>query len=142
MAQRKLFESSERVRKIGERKETITVELDPSEIEAERTAVLDLLGRKDNLEAARKSLASEYKAKIEAVESAMTACRQAATTGKRTVELDIEEWLTRSREVVRVRADNGDVIGKRNARADELQEALFDERQADPTFPPAGDAFG
>jgi hypothetical protein len=150
MAQRKLFDSTDatpRVRKIGERKESIVVLLTSEEIEDERTAVLDLLSRLDNLDAARKSLASEYKAKIEAVSTAMAASRHAATTGKRAVEVYIEDWLTRSGEVVRVRADTGETIGKRPARSDELQEPLFDARDAsahapDPAFPNPGDAFG
>lgn len=139
----KTSDRSDIVRKLGERRETITVELTPEEIQTEKTNVVDLHGRKQNLEAARKSLMSEYKAKIEIVEAAMDTSARAATTGKKALELDIEEYLTRSREVVRVRADTGDIIGRRTARTEELQEALaFEDRSSELAFPSPDDAFG
>lgn len=149
MAKPKLVESAERIRKIGDRKETITVELTPEEIDAEQCGVMDMLGRRKNLDAARKSIASEYKAKIEAVDIAIDAGTVAATTGKRQIDVDVEEWLTTARKVIRVRADNGDVLGSRTARTDELQEALFEdrstdrapERAAELAFPPPGEVF-
>lgn len=145
MAQRKLLEGSERVRKVGDRRESITVELTPEEVEAEKTNVVDLLGRKHNLEAARKSLASEYKAKIEAIDTAVDASCRAAQTRKRLVDADIELWLTNSREVISVDVATGKVVARRTARLDELQEALFDERNgaaAELAFPAPDDAFG
>lgn len=138
----RLVTDDERVRKLGERTEEITAELSPEEVEAEKTIVLDLLGRRDNLESSRKSIASQYKARIEAVDTEITEHRLAATTRKRQIDVTIEDWLTTSRKVVRVRADNGEVIGRRDARTEELQEALFEDRTAELSFPPPDDVFG
>lgn len=142
MPRAKLANADERVRKLGDRIEEITAELSDDEVEQERSRVIDLLGRRDNLEAARKSLASEYKAKIEAVDTLIKAGALAATSRKKRIEVTIEEWLTQARAVVRLRADTEEVIGRRNARSDELQETLFEGRPTELEFPSADDAFG
>lgn len=141
MPRAKLANADERVRKVGERIEEITAELSDEEVEQERGRVIDLLGRRENLEAARKSLMSEYKAKIESVDMLIKAGALAATSRKKRMEVTVESWLTRGRSVLRVRADTDEVIGSRIANADELQEAMFDDRP-ELAFPAPDDAFG
>ena len=116
--------SDSRIRKIGERRETLTVELTPDELDAAQKKVIELVTRKNNLEASLKSHSADYKARIKAVEQGIAETCHAAQTGKREIEIDIEEWLTASREVVRMRADTGEPLGRRAARPDELQEEL------------------
>ncbi len=129
-------------RKLGERRETITVDLSPTEVEEEKTLVMDLLGRRQNLEAAKKSTMADYKAKIDKVSEQITSSCRVATTERREIEIDVEEWINRNNQVVRIRRDTGEILGEpRTARADELQEALFGNGAAD-EFPTPVDAFG
>lgn len=130
----------ERSLRIGEQAETITVDLDDAEVEMERAKVMDLLGRRDHLQQARSSTNAGYKARIADVDKMIAEARNAATTGKRDLEVTVEEWL-RGSQVFRIRADTGEVLGQRAATGGERQELMF----ADPPKPAdrfPGDAFG
>jgi hypothetical protein len=136
-------EVGERARKLGDRTETITVQLSDAEIDGEREKVCELIGRKDNLLAAVKSLKADYKAKIEAVDEKISAAWKAAASGKRDDEIIVEEWLTKDNRVMRVRADTNELLGQRVARAEELQETLFEgPAEEGEGFPSADEAFG
>jgi len=139
---RAVVELGANARKLGDRQETITVELTEAEIEAERGKVCDLIGRKDNLLAAVKSIKADYKAKIDQVDERISAAWKAAGTGKRDDEITVEEWLTKDNRVMRVRADTGELLGQRVARAEELQETLFEGPKGDEEFPSADEVFG
>lgn len=139
---------SDRIRKLGDCAETIRQALSPTEVEEEKGRVCDLLARRDNITAALKSIKSEYKAKLEAVDERIGAARRAASDKYRELDVEVEEWLTRGNEVVRVRTDTGEVLGRRTATAGELQESMFPDEPpprrgagAD-GFPTADEAFG
>lgn len=117
--------ANERVRKIGERTETIAVRLTPIQIEDERAKVIDLLQEKEELEEKLASMKAEYKAKIADVDSRKASALGAIRTGKISREMTIEEWVTGGNEVVRVDKATGEEIGaRRTATARELQEEL------------------
>lgn len=125
---------------LGEQQETITIELSDAEVELERARVMDLLGRKANLEQARAASQAEYKAKIKRVDGDIAEACKAATTRKRETTVVVEEYL-RGTQVLRVRADTGEVLGQRAATSGERQESMFDDAPAD-RFPaePFGEA--
>lgn len=118
-------------RKIGERQETITRLLSPSEVELEREHVCKLLREIDRAEEERKNAAAAGKAKLTELRTRLAEHAGVANTAKRDEEVTIEEWLTDKNEVVRVRADTGEVIGNRVARAAELQEDLDGDKEGD-----------
>jgi hypothetical protein len=134
MAKKPKHDPDERVRKLGEREETISEKLTQIEIEDERSRVCGWIQTRDELDTKRKSVNADFKAKIAEIENALGAI----TKGRRDTDLTIEEWLTRGNEVVRVRKDTGEQIGARNARAEELQEKLFkdDEPNGETPAPP------
>ncbi len=143
--------TDERIRKVGEYQDTTVRELSPAEIEGERSKICDLLGRRDNLEGALKATKAEYRAKLESIKDRIERALNTATTGRQEIEVDIEEWLTRGNEIVRVRADTGEVLTRRTATASELQENLFPPAPKPPkaskaakgdSFPTSEEAFG
>lgn len=139
---------SDRIRKLGDCCETIRHPLSQEEVDEEKGRVCDLLARRDNITASLKSIKAEYKAKLDVVDERIGVARRAASDRFRDLDLDVEEWLTRGNEVVRVRSDTGEVLGRRTASADELQESMFTDdpprkASADPDgFPTADEAFG
>lgn len=119
-------------KKIGERQETITRALSPMEVDREREEVCKLLREIDKAEEERKNEAAAAKAKITELKTRLAEHARVANTAKRDEEITIEEWLTDKNEVIRVRADNGEIIGNRVARAAELQEDLpLGDKEAD-----------
>ena len=111
-------------RKIGERQETITHQLSPMEVDRERETVCMLLREIERTEAEIKNIASGHKAKLVELKTRLKSHTTAANTAKRDLEITIEEWLSDKNEVIRVRADTGEIVGNRVARPAELQEDL------------------
>lgn len=94
-----------------------------------RKAACDLLDQKTALAEEKKLKASEYGQRIKELDRAATMARQAASTGKETIAVLVQDCLTRGNEVVSVAIDaegneQGEVA-RRTATADELQEELF-----------------
>lgn len=118
-------------RKIGERQETITHALSPTEVDREREEVCKILREIDKAEEELKNVSSSHKAKIVELKTRLREHARVANTAKRDVEIGIEEWLTDKNEVIRVRSDNGEIVGNRVARSEELQEELALEESAD-----------
>lgn len=142
----KSAQNPERMKPIGEpRKEAITIKLTPSEIEAERTRVCDLLGRRENLTASLKSVKGEYKAKLDSIAERIDIARRAAAEGRLEAEVEVQDWLTRGNEIVLVRADTNEVLHRRTATMEELQEEIgFPTPKVVPPegFPSPEEAFG
>lgn len=162
--------SSPQRRKIGERTEVIVERLSITQVEAEREKACNLMRRREELVEKKKSLSSDLKAQIDAVDAEMKTHLSAAASARRDVEITVEEWLTDKNQVERYRVDTGELIGDRVASVGELQEKLplddpndkgdeedddeEDEKPDDPemraeikesnapTPPPAGDEFG
>lgn len=133
----------ERSRKLGSRRENITVALDDEQVRSQGAMVCDLLGRKENLLAASKSVAADYKAKLKRVDEQISVALRAQASRKLDTEIEIEEWLMRDNQVVQIRADTGERLGARTATAEELQELLFNDAADDTDgFPTGDEAFG
>lgn len=111
-------------RKIGERTETITEQLSLTQREAERARVCELIQERDRIVDQKKAVTSKYTAEINAVDAQIRACMKAASSGKRDVEITVEEWLTDQNQIQRYRTDTGELIGDRTATPSELQEEL------------------
>lgn len=111
-------------RKIGERTETITEHLTLTQREAERARVCELISERDRIVDQKKAVTSKYTAEINAVDAQIRACMKAANTGKRDVEITVEEWLTDQNQVQRYRTDTGELLGDRTATMSELQETF------------------
>lgn len=111
-------------RKIGERTEVIVERLSITQVEAEREKACNLMRRRDELVEKKKSLSSDLKAQIDAVDAEMKTHLSAAASARRDVEITVEEWLTDKNQVERYRVDTGELIGDRIASVTELQEKL------------------
>lgn len=111
-------------RKIGERTETIVEQLSLTQREAERSRVCELISERDRIVDQKKAVTSKYTAEINAVDAQIRACMKAASTGRRDVEITVEEWLTEQNQIQRYRTDTGELIGDRTATPSELQEEL------------------
>jgi hypothetical protein len=112
-------------RKISQAMEGIVVKLTPQEVEETRASVMDMLDQKKAIEFAKKSAMSEFKAKLQELEERLSKACTEASTGKRELDVIVEEYLTSANEVVKIRADTGEPIGKpRTATVAELQEPI------------------
>ncbi|HEX6022540.1 MAG TPA: hypothetical protein VFZ00_11135 [Solirubrobacter sp.] len=118
------------VKKLGE-PHAISVEVTLTEAQRaeRRKASCDLLDQKTALAEEAKLKASEYRQRVKELDRAATMARQAGSTGKDTIAVLVQDFLTRGNEVVSVAmtADGevGDEIVRRTATAEELQEELF-----------------
>ncbi len=140
MAKRK--DPGDRIRKLGEREEQITVKLTQIEIEDQRHQVMMLLDDIDKIDQGLKAIKAEAKGRKDAILARIAEARRQESSGRRTDDVVVEEWLTQGNEVVRVRTDTGEQIGDpRTARAAELQEKLFTDDK-DHGFPSSEEAFG
>jgi hypothetical protein len=114
-----------RVRKIGQRDETITVEVSPAELDRGRRRIVELMADEDHADDALADVKAQFKARIQAIRLERSTLRRIDASGKKSVDVTIEEWLTASNEVIRVRTDTQEQVGARTASSSELQEPLF-----------------
>lgn len=122
------------MKKIGERVEKVVEKLSPMQLEDERSRACELMRERTALKEKAKAAAADWKGKIAAVDESLRESLATVESGRRDREVTVIEWLTPDNEVVRVRADTNEQIGKRTARTDELQEKLFDDGDdADPS---------
>lgn len=132
---------NERIRPIGEpRTENHVHKLTQIEIEDAKTTVMDLLGSKDDLEERLKTIKADFKAKLDEIEEKIYRGRREAMSGKRDMEIVVQEYLTAANQVIRIQVDTGLQLGTRTARASELQEQLFPP--AEDGAPPGDDETG
>jgi hypothetical protein len=133
------------VRKIGEREESIETKLTQVQIEDMREEVMTLLDDEERIEEKAKEAAKNFASQIKTNNLQRNELRRTIASGRRKQTLIIEEHLTASNEVVRIRKDTGEAIGSpRTATPRELQEELFQdapaEEQPNATPPPEGEA--
>lgn len=114
-------------RKLGEREEKTTETLSLSELGDMRERVCNDLRQIDNLKDKIKSAGAELKAEKTTLEARVRDDVRVINAGKRDIDIVVEEWLTPQNEVIRVRADTGEVLGQRIAKMEELQEELFED---------------
>lgn len=116
---------NERIRKIGEREESIVHELSAKELSDRKDDVMDLLEEVEKIEERKKEQAKNYASQLSTLELQIGEMRREIKSGKRSQTVLIQEFLTASNEVIRVRADTDEQIGiPRTATARELQEEL------------------
>lgn len=139
---RKPKDPSERVRKIGEREETIRRELSAGEIQFCREELEALLDEEDNIEAKQKEAAKNFSSQLATNRLHIGELRKRIKAKHVDEKVLVEEHLTHGNEVVRIRKDTGDKIGARTATPKELQEELFQEKpsDSDPAAPVPQDA--
>jgi len=119
-------EGPKRVRMVGEREETVEVPLSTDDMDASTEKMLTLLEQRDSIDEKAKEIAKNYKSQGATLDLEISELRRAMRSRKRSVKLTIQEWLTESNEIIRVRADTDERIGDvRKARSEELQEKLF-----------------
>lgn len=129
---------NERVRKLGEREEQLEIRLTQLEMDDYHNQHLALSNQRDELEEKLAEVKANYKAQFEAIDLQVAATRRLLNTRRRTATVKVEEWLTASNEVIRLRADTNEQLGDlRKARADELQEKLFPDNPPDSATPGA-----
>lgn len=128
---RKTEERLKGARKIGIREEQIQLDLSPSEVENERGIVCDKLREIDRIKESAKTAAQAAKARITELTEERDIALRNANTKRRDVTIDVEEWLDAGNQVIRIRADSGEIIGGRSARVDELQETLFGDEDGE-----------
>lgn len=125
-----------RFRALGEpRIATISSTLTESEIEAQRQQVCVIQDRQDSLKRGKAAAMQKFKARAAELESMKEIALRQVSTGKRDAEILVQDFMTPSNEVVSIRFDSEsqEIVERRTATAEELQEELFGADSEDPT---------
>lgn len=116
----------QRIRKLGDRDEVVSVVLSEEQIGKKMDESAELRDRIDAMQQKIKDVTASLKARLNVLKCDEKEARSAATSGRLDVEVHIEEWLTQGNQVIRVDSSTGDQIGQpRSARPNELQEDMF-----------------
>lgn len=114
------------VKKLGEpHPTTIQMELTEGERAERRKSACELRDQQASLGEERKLKIAEFNLRKKALENQEAILRGQAATGIEEIAVVVQDYLTASNEVVSVRVDNEELVSKRTATADELQEELF-----------------
>lgn len=114
------------VKKLGDPKPaTIEVKLTEDQRAERRTQACALRDQQKALAEEAKLAAAGFRQRKRALENEEDVFRQQASTGVETAAVIVQHFLTAQNEVVAVRIDNGALVAKRTATADELQEEMF-----------------
>lgn len=127
---KKKKDPNERIRKIGEREEVIEIKLTQLQLEDMREEVMTLLDDEERIEEKAKEASKNFASQLKTNQLQRNELRRTIAGGKRRETIIVEEHLTASNEVVRIRKDTGDQVGARTATPRELQEDLFQELPA------------
>lgn len=124
------------IKKLGEPHAIdIQVELTEAQRAERRKAACELLDQKTALAEEKKLKAAEYGQRIKELDRAATMARLAGSTGKETVAVVVQNFLTAGNEVVSValNADGSEdgEVARRTATGEELQEELFGGSEED-----------
>lgn len=123
--------AEERIRKIGQREEMFEYVLTQVQIEDLTHTVMDLLDQEEQVKEKLNEVKKNYASQLETIQLQRNELRRTIKSGRRRESLIIEEHLTASNEVIRIRQDTGEPIGRRTATQKELQEDLpFEEDPA------------
>lgn len=124
----------ERIRKVGQREESLERRLSDVEMDDLHQTYLKLGNQREDLETKKAEVIANYNAQFKAIDLQADTARRLLNSRRKSDLVIVEEWLNASNEIVRIRADTGEQLGDpRKARADELQEKLFPEgNPADP----------
>ncbi len=126
------------IRRVGDpRVETISVALDEAGVIEANARANQLRDQQDALKQELAGVKQEFKARGQRMIDAEIIARRSASTRRKDVEIALQEFLTSGNEVILVRMDTHEVMGRRIATAEELQEDLFeadDEEEDDSGF--------
>lgn len=118
-------DTSHYIRKLSDRIETMTIAQSPREVAKAESEVCDLLTQKEALKAKLKAVKSEIKEQSDALDRRISAAHSVATTGRASVEVPVQEWLTKTNEVIMIVTETGEILpGARTATVAEMQEPL------------------
>jgi chromosome segregation ATPase len=117
--------TSHYVRKLADRIETMTVTQGDREVDEARSEVCRLLSQKEALNARLKAVKSEIKGQSDALDRRIATAHYTAETRQASVDVAVQDWLTKTNEVVTIRPDTGEILpGSRTATAAEMQEPI------------------
>lgn len=138
-------EEPRRVRKLGEREEVIKHQLTSDQLEETKDAILCSLDDDERLEERKAEFVKNIGSQLKTNELQRNELRRQVKSGTREETVIVEEHLLTNNEVLRVRQDTGEEVGKRRtATPRELQEDLpFGQSDSAPqsAAAPAGDPF-
>lgn len=120
------------IRRVGDpRNETISVPLDDAGVVEAQARANQLRDQQDALKQELAGVKQEFKARAQRLTDAEVKARRQASTRRMDLEISLQEFLTSSNEVILVRMDTQEVMGRRTATPEELQEDLFDGEEED-----------
>ncbi len=123
----------QQLRKIGERIDTVTVDLVDHDVVELNAKACQLRDQQDALKLELAGVKQQYKARAQKLADAEQVARRDAARRKKDVEILIHEFITPTNEVVMIRMDTKEPIGRRTATAEELQEDMFGGDDEDET---------
>jgi hypothetical protein len=113
------------LRKVGDpRVETISVELTDVDVAEQQQQVCRFRELQAAVKEAKKKAMADYRARLQELESDEAAALRQVTTKHRDVDVTVQDYLSAANEVVTMRVDTHDVIRRRTATGEELQEEL------------------
>lgn len=120
------------VRKLGQREETLVTELSEEEINELQSQIVQMLNHEEKLEEKLAEVKKNYVSQISTSELQRNELRRQVNSRMRQEKVLVEDHLTASNEVVRIRSDTGRPVGiLRTATPRELQEDLPLDRAAE-----------
>lgn len=120
------------IRRIGDpRVETVSVALDENGVGEAQARANVLRDQQDALKQELAGVKQEFKARGQRLIDAEVKARRQASTKRMDVEISLQEFLTTANEVILVRTDTQEVMGKRTATQEELQLDLLDPEEED-----------
>lgn len=103
------------------RLETISVALGDAEVTEAHARASTLRDQQDALKQERAGAMQEFKARGQRLADAEATARRQAATRRKDVEIALQDYITGSNEVITVRTDTQEVMGRRTATAEELE---------------------
>lgn len=118
---------NERIRLLATREEIVDSKLSQLQIEDMRATVIELLDEEERINGKKEESGKNFASQLKTNRLQIDELRRKITSGRRRDTIVVEEYLTGSNEVVRIRADTGERIGARTATLKELQEEMFSD---------------
>jgi hypothetical protein len=125
---KKSRDPNERIRLVATREEIIDTKLTQNEIDEYQRENMVLDDEIEKIEEKKKESASNFASQLKTIELQKSELRRMVNSGRRRETVVIEEHLTGSNEIVRIRKDTGERIGGRTATPRELQEEMFSDK--------------
>lgn len=119
---------NERIRLVATREEIIETKLTQNEIDEMQRENMVLDNEIEKLEEKKKEQMANIASQLKTIELQKSELRRMVNSGRRRETVTIEEHLTGSNEIVRIRKDTGERIGQRTATPRELQEPMFPDK--------------